>query len=71
MIKLEDRVSVVILCLITFMGTFYALMMVNANFASAFLESLGRPTPNEDTLFCFPVLNVQQTPLPFVQRGSC
>jgi len=51
MIKLEDRVSVVILCLITFMGTFYALMMVNANFASAFLESLGRPTPNEDTLF--------------------
>ena len=51
MIKLEDRVSVVILCLITFMGIFYALMMVNANFASAFLESLGRPTPNEDTLF--------------------
>ena len=51
MIKLEDRVSVVILCLITFIGTFYALMMVNANFASAFLESLGRPTPNEDTLF--------------------
>jgi hypothetical protein len=51
MIKLEDRISVIILCLITFMGTFYALMMVNANFATAFLESLGRPIPNEDTLF--------------------
>jgi hypothetical protein len=51
MIKLEDRISVIILCLITFMGTFYALMMVNANFATTFLESLGRPTPNEDTLF--------------------
>ena len=51
MIKLEDRISVIILCLLTFMGTFYALMMVNANFATAFLESLGRPTPNEDTLF--------------------
>jgi hypothetical protein len=51
MIKLEDRVSVVILCLITFMGTFYALMMVNANFASAFLESLGRPTPKQCVFF--------------------
>ena len=51
MIKLEDRISVIILCLLTFLCTFYALMMVNANFATAFLESLGRPTPNEDTLF--------------------
>ena len=51
MIKLEDRVSVIILCLITFMGTFYALMMVNNGFSSSFLERIGRPTPNEDTLF--------------------
>jgi hypothetical protein len=51
MIKLEDRASVIILCLITFMGLFYSFMMLGDGFASAFLEKLGRPAPNEDTLF--------------------
>ena len=36
MIKLEDRASVVILSLITFMGIFYARMFLNDNFATAF-----------------------------------
>ena len=36
MIKLEDRASVVILSLITFMGIFYAIMFLNDTFATAF-----------------------------------
>ena len=41
MIKLEDRPSVVILCLITFMAIFYALMFLGEGIANAFAERLG------------------------------
>ena len=52
MIKLEDRPSVVILCIMTFMSVFYALMFINDGFAAAFAERLGSDTaPNEGTLF--------------------
>ena len=51
MIKLEDRLSVVILCLITFMAIFYALMFLGEGSATAFAERLGGPAPNEATLF--------------------
>ena len=39
MIKLEDRASVVILSLITFMGIFYAIMFLNDTFATAFANA--------------------------------
>ena len=42
MIKLEDRASVVILSLITFMGIFYAIMFLNDTFAAAFAERAGQ-----------------------------
>jgi hypothetical protein len=51
MIKLEDRVSVVILCLITAMAIFYSLMMLGDEWAAGFMDRIGRPAPNEDTLF--------------------
>jgi len=51
MIKLEDRASVVILSLITFMGIFYAIMLLNDNFATAFAERAGQGAPDEQTLF--------------------
>ena len=51
MIKLEDRASVVILSLITFMGIFYAIMFLNDTFAAAFAERAGQGAPDEQTLF--------------------
>jgi hypothetical protein len=51
MIKLEDRASVVILSLITFMGIFYAIMFLNDTFATAFAERAGQGAPDEQTLF--------------------
>ena len=51
MIKLEDRASVVILSLITFMGLFYAIMFLNDTFATAFAERAGQGAPDEQTLF--------------------
>ena len=51
MIKLEDRASVVILSLITFMGIFYAIMFLNDSFATAFAERAGQGAPDEQTLF--------------------
>jgi|TARA_B110000305_G_C19396374_1_gene617664 hypothetical protein len=51
MIKLEDRISVVILCLVTAMAIFYSLMMLGDGWATAFMERAGRPAPNEDTLY--------------------
>ena len=51
MIKLEDRSSVVILSLITFMGIFYAIMFLNDTFATAFAERAGQGAPDEQTLF--------------------
>ena len=51
MIKLEDRTSVVILSLITFMGIFYAIMFLNDTFATAFAERAGQGAPDEQTLF--------------------
>ena len=51
MIKLEDRTSVVILSLITFMGIFYAIMFLNDSFATAFAERAGQGAPDEQTLF--------------------
>ena len=51
MIKLEDRASVVILSLITFMGIFYAIMFLNDTFATAFEERAGQGAPDEQTLF--------------------
>ena len=51
MIKLEDRASVVILSLITFMGIFYAIMFLNDTFAAAFAERAGQVAPDEQTLF--------------------
>ena len=51
MVKLEDRASVVILSLITFMGIFYAIMFLNDNFATAFAERAGQGAPDEQTLF--------------------
>ena len=51
MIKLEDRASVVILSLITFMGIFYAIMFMNDSFATAFAERAGQGAPDEQTLF--------------------
>ena len=51
MIKLEDRASVVILSLITFMGIFYAIMFLNDTFAAAFAERAGQGAPDELTLF--------------------
>ena len=51
MIKLEDRASVVILSLITFMGLFYAIMFLNDTFAAAFAERAGQGAPDEQTLF--------------------
>mgnify|MGYP001226490617 FL=1 len=51
MIKLEDRTSVVILSLITFMGIFYAIMFLNDTFAAAFAERAGQGAPDEQTLF--------------------
>ena len=51
MIKLEDNVSVVIICVITFMAIFYSFMFLGDNFAAAFMEGTGNPAPNEATLF--------------------
>jgi Sec-independent protein secretion pathway component TatC len=51
MIKLEDNVSVVIICVITFMAIFYSFMFLGDNFAAAFMERTGNPAPNEATLF--------------------
>ena len=51
MIKLEDRASVVILSLITFMGIFYAIMFLNDSFATAFAKRAGQGAPDEQTLF--------------------
>ena len=51
MIKLEDNVSVVIICVITFMAIFYSFMFLGENFAAAFMERTGNPAPNEATLF--------------------
>lgn len=51
MIKLEDKPSVAILCIITFMAIFYALMFIIDGFAVAFTERAGWPAPNEGTLF--------------------
>ena len=51
MIKLEDKVSVVIICVITFMAIFYSFMFLSDNFAAAFMERSGSPAPNETTLF--------------------
>ena len=51
MIKLEDRASVVILSLITFMGIFYAILFLNDTFATAFAERAGQGAPDEQTLF--------------------
>ena len=51
MIKLEDRVSVVILCLLTAMALFYSLMMLGDDWAAGFMDRIGRPAPNQDTLF--------------------
>ena len=51
MIKLEDRASVVILSLITFMGIFYAIMFLNDTFATSFAERAGQGAPDEQTLF--------------------
>jgi Sec-independent protein secretion pathway component TatC len=51
MIKLEDNVSVVIICAITFMAIFYSFMFLGDNFAAAFMERTGNPAPNEATLF--------------------
>mgnify|MGYP003313480315 FL=1 len=51
MIKLEDRASVVILSLITFMGIFYAIMFLNDSFATAFAERAGQGAPDDQTLF--------------------
>jgi hypothetical protein len=51
MIKLEDRPSVVILSLISFMGIFYAIMFLNDTFATAFAERAGQGAPDEQTLF--------------------
>ena len=51
MIKLEDRASVVILSLITFMGIFYAIMFLNDTFAAAFAERAGQGAPDDQTLF--------------------
>ena len=51
MIKLEDRASVVILSLITFMGIFYAIMFLNDSFATAFADRAGQGAPDEQTLF--------------------
>ena len=51
MIKLEDRVSVVILCLLSAMALFYSLMMLGDDWAAGFMDRIGRPAPNQDTLF--------------------
>ena len=41
MIKLEDRPSVIILSIITFIAIFYAFMFLGDNTASAFMERTG------------------------------
>ena len=51
MIKLEDNVSVVIICVITFMAIFYSFMFLGDNFAAAFMERTVNTAPNEATLF--------------------
>ena len=51
MIKLEDNVSVVIICFVTFMAIFYSFMFLGDNFAAAFMERTGGAPPNEATLF--------------------
>jgi len=51
MIKLEDKVSVVIICFVTFMAIFYSFMFLGDNFAAAFMERTGGAPPNEATLF--------------------
>ncbi len=51
MIKLEDRPSVIILSIITFIAVFYAFMFLTEGAATAFMERTGGPAPNEGTLF--------------------
>ena len=61
MIKLEDRASVVILSLITFMGIFYAIMFLNDTFAAAFAERAGQGAPDEVALHVHSLIRTLKT----------
>jgi hypothetical protein len=52
MIKLEDNVSVVIICFVTFMAIFYSFMFLGDNFAAAFMERSGGATAIDSCFFC-------------------